>query len=182
MDSDDLKSKSLVVLNRIRSGITLLNIVRDSYQGSITCDADPTPQNVDAMTAVVGKLEEIMQQPWARPGDQLELSLSERLRAAVTIGEHLKHLESEAVGFFAGTYTARTQVPRYDNEEGEMYITGRTPFELVTMFRVVIAPAGSGDRLTVKANDIYVPPKAPAFESGDDLQAQADKLDEDIPF
>ena len=175
---DELQSKSLVVLNRIQSGMTLLNIVRDSYEGSISCEADPTPENIEALTAVVSKLEELMPQPWAPPQVQLTLALSERLRAAVSIGEQLRQLEALGVAFFAGTYTARTQVPRYDDEMGNMYITDRTPYELVTICRVIVAPLSQGDRLTIKAKDIYVPPKPVAVEA----EAEPTKGSDDIPF
>lgn len=178
-DIGELKSKSLVVLNRIQSAITLLNIVRDSYEGTISCEADPTPENIDALTAIVSKLEELMPQPWLSPRDQVVLSLSERLRTAVAIGEQLKQLESQGIAFYAGTYTARTQMPAYDHETGEMYITNRSPYELVTMCRVMVAPLSQGERITTKANDIYVP-KSPV-EQPADVEAQVKENDE-VPF
>lgn len=181
-DVDDLNAKSLVVLNRIRSGMTLLNIVRNSFEGAITCEADPTSENVEAMTAVVERLEELMPQPWASLHDQVQLALSERIRTAVTIGGYLKKLEEQGIAFFAGTYTARTQMPLYDVDEMAMYITSRIPFELVTICRVVVAPLSQGERMTTKASDIYVPSKAPAFETLDELQVDADRTDDDIPF
>jgi len=180
-DVDDLTSKSLVVLNRVVSGISLLNIIRDSYDGKITCEADPTPDNIEALTGVIGKLEELSPDPWRRSGEEPSLSLSDRLRAAVTMGEQLKQLEIQGVGFFAGTYTVRTQIPRPDYETGEMYVTSRTPYELVSFFVVVVAPLTSGDRLTVKASNVYVPPKptpseAPTFEGPPTVSS------EEIPF
>jgi transcriptional regulator with XRE-family HTH domain len=177
---DELKAKSLVVLNRVQSGITLLNIVRDSYEGAISCEADPTPENIDALTAIVSKLEELMPRPWAGPGETIQFPLSERLRTAVAFGDHLKQLEAQDVAFFAGTYTARTQIPRYDPETGEMYTTSRTPFELVTMCRIIVAPASRGERVTVKANDIYVAPQPPA-EPPESPFGQVDEEDE-VPF
>lgn len=176
---DELKSKSLVVLNRIESGIALLNIVRDSYEGTITCEADPNPKNIEALTAIVTKLEELMPQPWSQPHNRIQFPLSERLRTAVAIGEHLRQLEAQGVGFYAGTYTARTQVPAHDYDSGEMYITDRFPYELVTMCRVIVAPLSQGDRITTKANDIFVPPKP--VGSPDDGAAQTNGSD-DIPF
>lgn len=183
-DVDELRAKSLVVLNRIRSGITLLNIVCDSYWGTITCEADPTPDNVEALTGIVGKLEELMPQPWHSPADRPTLlQLSQRLRTAVQIGEQLKFLEEKDVAFFGGTYTARTQVPWYDGEVGEMVTTTRTPYELVTMSRVVVAPRDRGERITIKANDIYVPQKPPPFELPEtEGPRPREELDDQIPF
>ncbi len=150
--------------------------------------------NIEALTGVVSKLEELMPDPWRRHPDNVALSLSDRLRAAVTIGEQIKVLEEKGVAFYAGTYTARTQVPWQDYETGEMSITTRTPYELVTNIVVIVAPIASGDRITVKEKNVYVPPKAPAFESGFEgppakPQTPAPKpsmappaMDEEIPF
>lgn len=179
---DDLNAKSLVVLNRIRSGMTLLNIVRESFEGTIACEADPTSENVEAMTAVVERLEELMPQPWISPHNQVQLALSERIRIAVTIGDYLMQLEEQGIAFFAGTYTARTQLPLYDADTMEMIIFGHSPFELVTICRVVVVPLSQGERITIKANDIYIPSKAPVFDARDELQANANRTDEDIPF
>ena len=182
-DIDELTAKSLVVLNRIQSGIALLNIVRDSYEGRIACEADPTPENIESLTAIVGRLEELMPQPWRPPAEQTGMLLSERLRAAVIFSEQLRNLEVQGVAFYAGTYTAQAQVPLMDYDTHEMYITNRTPFTLVTMCVVIIAPADRGDRITVRANNIYVPPisKVPASEAPEGPQNQVNRED-DVPF
>lgn len=90
--NDEKNDKSLVILNRMQSGIALLNIVRDSYEGKISCEADPTPTNIESLTAVIQKLEQLMPEPWAKPEDQVILPLSERLRVAVEISGRLKEL------------------------------------------------------------------------------------------
>lgn len=180
---DEVTAKSLVVLNRIQSGIKLINIVRDSYEGKITCEADPTMENIDDLTAIVGGLERLMPQPWRKPSDEVEFLLSERLRTAVVFGEQLKNLEAQGVAFYAGTYTAQAQVPSMDYETHAMFITNRTPFELVTMCVIIVAPADRGDRITVQANNIYVPPasKASGPEALQGPQSQLHQGD-DIPF
>lgn len=178
-DIDDLGAKSLVVLNRIRSGMMLMNIVRDSYEGTISCEAEPTSENIEALSAVITKLESLMPQPWERPHQRLSFPLSERLKAAVEVGEQLRQLEGWGIAFYAGTYTARTQVPTWDGDHGEMFISSRTPYELVTICRVIVAHSGQGDRITTKANDIFVPTKPLS-----DTPTENDKkpLDDEIPF
>ncbi|MBZ9698186.1 MULTISPECIES: helix-turn-helix domain-containing protein [unclassified Mesorhizobium] len=178
-DIDDLSAKSLIVLNRIRSGMMLLNIVRDSYEGTISCEAEPTPENIEALSAVIVKLESLMPQPWERPHQRLLFPLSQRLKAAVEVGEQLRQLEGWGIAFYAGTYTARTQVPMWDSDLSEMFISNRSPYELVTMCRVIIAHSDQSDRITTKANDIFVPTKPPSEAS-----AENDKkpLDDEIPF
>jgi len=183
---DELTAKSLVVLNRVQSGIALLNVVRDSFDGKIACEAEPTPENIEALTSVISKLEELMPDPWRRAQDNITLTLSDRLRAAVKIGEQIKVLQDMGVAFYAGTYTASSQIPRQDYDTGEMYITNRSRYELVTNFVVIVAPLSSGDRITVKANNIYVPPTAPAFESGGfespAEQTTSSAADEEVTF
>jgi transcriptional regulator with XRE-family HTH domain len=186
---DELTAKSLVVLNRIQSGIALLNIVRDNYDGRIACEAEPTPDNVDALTSIIGKLEEIMPDPWRRAQDDVTLTLSDRLRAAVAIGEQIKVLEGKGVAFYAGTYTARTQIPWQDYDTGEMQTSSRTPYQLVTNFVVIVAPLSNGERITVKEKNVYAPPKAPAFESGFEgppakspAGPPPSAMEDDIPF
>jgi hypothetical protein len=66
----------------------------------------------------------------------------------------------------------------YDHEIGEMYVTNRSPYELVSMCHVTVAPLSQGERITTKANDIYVPKST---EQPADIDTQAMESDE-IPF
>jgi transcriptional regulator with XRE-family HTH domain len=179
---DDLEAKSLIVLRPIVSGMALINTIRGSFDGAITCEAEPTQQNIDPLTELITALEQWMPQPWRSPSDEPEFPLSARLRVAVTLTEQLKVLATHEISVFISTYTAKAQIPRYDYEERQMYITARTPFDLVTICRIVIAPAARGERMTLKVNDLYVKPKAPIFEAPEDLQAHADQRDDEIPF
>lgn len=181
-DFEDAQAKSVIVLRPVQSGMALINTVRGSFDGTIGCEAEPTPENIDTLTAIVATIEEAMPNPWRKPTEEPDFPLSARLRVAVDLGEHLKRLEGYSISVFVATYTARTQVPHYDMDEGAMYTTSRTPYELVTICKILLAPANRGDRISLKVNDLYVQPQPPAFESPEELQAHADRTDQGAPF
>jgi transcriptional regulator with XRE-family HTH domain len=53
-----------VVLRRTSSGKTLLDTLCDSFSGHLDCAADPTQENVDALTAFVEDIENLIANPW----------------------------------------------------------------------------------------------------------------------
>jgi hypothetical protein len=52
-----------VVLRRTSSGKTLLDTLCDSFSGHLDCAADPTQENVDALTALVEDIENLIANP-----------------------------------------------------------------------------------------------------------------------
>ena len=133
-----------VVLRPITSGKVLLDMFLDSFQVKLRCDAEPTKQNIDTLSKVVADLERMVPDMWANPGELEKLSLANRLRSSVQLSEQLVSLNKLGIAVYAGAYTASALVPRYDGDEGHMYISGRQKAEPVTVCRVMVAPANLG--------------------------------------
>jgi transcriptional regulator with XRE-family HTH domain len=170
-EEGDERESNAVVLRPVTSGKILLEIAYDSFSGKLYCEVEPTQDNVEPLTAMIEEIEGLIPNPWDDPAPGL--SLSERLRRSVTLTAKLAALERFEVAVFAGTYTARAQIPRYDTDEGHMYIRDRFPFEPVTICRVTLAPR-KNERVVIKVTDKWVEP-APGKADSDD---EAD----DIPF
>lgn len=171
-DGEDLAAQSLIVLRPVESGMALINTIHGSFDGKITCEAEPTVDNIDVLTAITSAIEGMMPDPW-RPADEPDFLLSAKLRHAVDLNGQLKQLDGFDIAVYVATYTAQAMMPSFDMDTGEMYISHRTPLSLVNICRIMIAPTARGDRITLKVDDLYVPPKAPVFEPADM---------EDIPF
>lgn len=169
-DGDDRESNA-VVLRPVASGKALLDILYDSFTGQLGCAVEPTSENVDELTTMVEEIEGLIPDPWADPSVP-RLTLAERLRKAVSLTAQLEALGKFNVAVFAGTYTARAQVPVYDMDEGHMYTRRNFPFEPVTICRVLLETR-TKDRAVVKVTDKWKPPNK-ADASGE--------LDDDIPF
>lgn len=169
-DNDDEADggRNAVVLRRITSGKALLDILCDSFSGKLYCEVEPTVENVEALTTMVEDIERLIPNPWAAPEDPASMSLAERLRTAVTWTTKLAALENFNVAVFAGTYTAKAQVPRYDIDEGHMVTWSHTPFVPVTICRVMLE-ARSHDRVVLKVTDKWTEPAPTKSESADDI-------------
>lgn len=170
--AEELLAQSLIVLRPVQSGMALINSVCGSFDAKISCEAEPNVDNIEVLTAFIEGVEGIMPDPWRAPIDEPGFVLSARLRMAVGMNEQIKQLEEFGISVFTGIYTAKTQIPRYDLDEGHMYVTNTTPFEQVTICRIMVA-AAKQDRITLKVDDLYVPPKASSLEATDT---------EDMPF
>jgi transcriptional regulator with XRE-family HTH domain len=170
IDEDDAADgePNAVVLRRITSGKALLDILWNSFSGKLYCEVEPTTANVDALTTMVEEIERLIPEPWATPQESVSMSLAERLRTALAWTTKLSSLETFDVAIFAGTYTARAQVPRYDLDEGHMYTLDRFPFESVTICRVMLAKK-SEDRVVLKVTDKWTEPAPTKPESNDDI-------------
>jgi transcriptional regulator with XRE-family HTH domain len=121
-DQPETSESNAVVLRRITSGKTLIDLVCGSFSGKLYCAAEPTEENIDALTDMVERIERLIPQPWVPPFEAESLSLAQRLREALAITAQLAELEKFGIAVFAGTYTARAQVPHYDPDEGCMAI------------------------------------------------------------
>jgi transcriptional regulator with XRE-family HTH domain len=171
IDQPETSESNAVVLRRITSGKTLIDIVCGSFSGKIYCAAEPTEENIDALTDMIERIEKLIPQPWETPMEAESLTLAQRLREALAIGARLPELEKFGITVFAGTHMARAQVPRYDVDEGLMCTWMNQRFEPVTVCRVSISPVGV-ERVTVKVSDEWqdqAPPAPPP-------------IDDDIPF
>jgi transcriptional regulator with XRE-family HTH domain len=168
----DVSESNAVVLRRITSGTALIGLIYDSFSAKLYCAAEPTEENIDALTEMVERIERLIPNPWQSPMEDEGLTLAQRLREALAITARLADLEKFGIAVFAGTYTARAQVPRYDVDEGHMYTRINQRFEPVTVCRVSINPMGV-ERVTVKVSDKWQDNQAPA---------SAAPIDDEIPF
>jgi transcriptional regulator with XRE-family HTH domain len=170
------KERNAVVLRRVVSGKALLDIVCDSFSGKVYCNAEPTSENIDVLSAIVEKLEKLIPNPWENPMENNTVTLADRLRAAVILTAELAELEKAGVAVYAGTYTASAQVPHYDMDEGCMYVRTKQRHEPVTVCRVFVERLGV-ERIIVKVDDEWEEP-APASPS---LLSRLG-ADDEIPF
>lgn len=162
-----------VVLRRISSGKALVDLIYDSFSGKLYCAAEPTEDNIDALTGMIERIEKLIPNPWEAPTEAEILTLSQRLREALAVKTQLAELEKFEIAVFAGTYTARAQVPQYSTDEGHMYVRMNQQFEPVTVCRVSINPVGV-ERVTVKVSDEWKE-EAPS-------PSRPPPEDDDIPF
>ncbi len=165
-----------VVLRRTSSGKAVLDALCSCFSGHLECAAEPTPENVDALTELVEHIERHIPNPWQTPMDADVLTLSQRLREALEIKTKIEALEKFGLATFIGTYTSRAQVPHYDIDEGCMSTRIKQKFEPVKVARISIAPAEL-DRITVRVSDQWeepAPQKEPASEPI--------PIDDEIPF
>lgn len=156
-DQTETGESNAVVLRRITSGKVLIDLVCDAFSGKLYCGAEPTEENIDALTDMVERIEKLIANPWESPMEAESITLAQRLREAVAITARLAELEKFGIAVFAGTYTARAQVPRFDMDEGHMYTNKNQRFEPVTVCRISINPVGL-ERVTVKVADEWQDP------------------------
>jgi transcriptional regulator with XRE-family HTH domain len=166
------KERNAVVLRRVTSGKSLLDIICDSFSGKVYCNAEPTAENIEVLGSMVERLEGLVPDPWQNPFETTPVTLADRLRSAVTLTAQLTDLEKAGIAVYAGTYTASAQVPQYDSDEGHMYISSTQRFRPVTVCRVIVDRMGL-DRVTLKVNDEWVEPTPAPIKIG---------ADDEIPF
>ncbi len=162
-----------VVLRRVTSGKSLQDMICGSFSGSVSCYAEPTVENIEALAAMIEKLEGLMPDPWEPPSDSGPVPLADRLRSAVNLTTQLKELENVGLGVYAATYSARAKVPRYDpyceHSHNGMYTTHSQEFEKVTVCCVGVEKLGK-DKFVVMVQDKWT-------------GRLSDQLDDDtIPF
>jgi transcriptional regulator with XRE-family HTH domain len=172
IEQSETSESNAVVLRRTTSGMALIEIVCDSFSGKLYCAAEPTEDNIATLTDLVERVERLIPKPWALPFEVENLTMAQRLREALVTTSQIAELEKFGIAVFAGTYTARAQVPHFDPDEGQMCIWGHQKFEPVTVCRVSINPVGV-DRITVKVSDKWQD-ETPLPPSSDD--------DDEIPF
>ncbi|CAN7249164.1 helix-turn-helix domain-containing protein [Bosea sp. LjRoot90] len=172
--SDPKEERNAVALRHISSGKALLDIILGSFSGTLYCNAEPTAHNIDSLSGMVEQLENLIPNPWTTPMEDIRLSLAQRLRLAVNISEEISNLERLGIAIYAGTYTASAQIPNFDMDTGEMYVSGRQRPQPVTVCRIVVDRVGLS-RVVVKVQDEWEEP-TPAHAMGNSGAS------DDIPF
>lgn len=166
-DGDD-RENNAVVLRPVASGKALLDAVYESFTASLDCQVEPTAENIEALTSIVEKIEGLLPNPWLSPHERTDLMLAERLRRSVELSAKLADLDQFGIAVFAGTYTARAQVPYYDMEEGMMLVRRRDSYQPVTICRVTLEMRKK-ERVVVMVTDKWEPPLPDKPEANDDI-------------
>jgi transcriptional regulator with XRE-family HTH domain len=147
-------AKGHVVLIPVASGRRIVDVIRTSFEAEITFDVEPTQDNLNPLAQLAGLLEPFQPKPWESPYERYTPSYSEILEEQAKVNSLLPKLSELGINVFLATYTSSRQIPRYDEDEGRMYITNRTPFEKVRIGLVVVSDSSSS-HLTRKPDDIY---------------------------
>jgi transcriptional regulator with XRE-family HTH domain len=166
-DYEEIPERNAVALRQVTSGKTLLDIVYGSFSGRLTCNVEPTAENVEALSAMVEEIEGLIPNPWEPLPLGHPVTLAQRLRAAVALTARLQTLEALGIAVYAGTYTAMTRLPRVDGETYEIYTRTDAPFEPVTLCRITLDKSGFSG-ITLFVDDKWTEPEP--------------TLDDDIPF
>ena len=164
--------QNAVVLRPCSSGKVLLDIIQNSFSCRIDCKAEPTAHNIEILSHIVEIIERYLPEAWLIPSEKVSFSLAENLRISVRLTKLILELEKYGIGIFAGHYTAKSQVPRYDYYENCMYVRTNQEYEPVTISHVLIAPKLT-DRITIQVDDEWKEPEQ-KFELKD--------LEDEIPF
>ena len=158
----DEEGKSLdefnaVALRPISSSKMLMDVVCDSFSAKLTCKAEPTAENIEALVSFSEMLEEMLPDPWSSAMENVSLSFADRIRVSVSLSDRLSRLDDLNISVYAGTYTASAKVPRYDVDEGHMYTHVRQKFEPVTACRVLVDRSGL-ERVVEQVSDKWEAP------------------------
>jgi transcriptional regulator with XRE-family HTH domain len=165
-NEDIVVDNNAVVLRRVVSGKHLLDMLKDNFSGSLTCEVEPTTENIDTIAGSIEEIEKLIPDPWEwTPGEKF--SLADHLRSAVKLSEKIKILEEVGVAIFAGSYTASAIVPLYDPYEG-LHIRNSQKPEPVTVSRIVLADPSKA-RIVLRVNDVWEEPKPTPVEELDDI-------------
>ncbi len=147
-------AKGHVVLIPVASGRRIVDVIRTSFEAEITFDVEPTQDNLNPLAQIAGLLEPFQPKPWENPYERRTFSYSEVLEEQAKVNTLLPKLSDLGINVFLATYMSSRKIPHYDVDEGQMYVTARTPFEKVKIGLVVVSDSSSS-YLTRKPDDIY---------------------------
>lgn len=75
-DQTETSESNAVVLRRITSGKTLIDLVCDSFSGKLYCAAEPTEENINTLTDMIERVEKLIPKPWETPMEAETLTLT----------------------------------------------------------------------------------------------------------
>lgn len=155
--SNDASPKTIkpgeVVLVEATRGSRLVNTLRQAFMATFEYEAEPTEENLPLLEEIAEVLNAAWQNPWEPAFDQVGQSTdAELLRLQAKANRIIPSLHNLGIRVFVGTYTSRQQRPRYDVDEGHMYVTNRTPRERVTNVRVVVSDEVAGHLIRIPSD------------------------------
>lgn len=134
-----------VVLVPITRGSRLVNTLRDAFMAKFEYEAEPTEDNLPLLEEIAEILNAAWENPWEPPSSRFgESTDAELLRLQAKANRVIPSLQDQGIRIFMGTYSSLQQQPRYDVDDGHMYIRDGWPRERVTNVRVVVSDDAVG--------------------------------------
>lgn len=150
----DDKEWNEVVLVPMTSGRRIVDTIRKSFEAELSFDVEPSMVNIEPLANLAKLLEPFVPMIWETPNEWYDPSRAEVLQKQAEVNEVLSILSGLGVTVFAATYTSRRQHPRYDYDEGHMYVTERTPYERSEIALVVVSDTTASHLMRVPTDII----------------------------
>jgi len=113
--SDNAESN---VLKRVEDGETVIRSLEAAIMSELSCSANPTPDLMPVLRAVIAHMESLMRSPWDEEA-RAPLSFSsviDRLEAVAALNGHLADLEREGLALYLGSLTVFVRAPQWSEE------------------------------------------------------------------
>ena len=143
-----------VVLVPASSGRRIIDTLRSSFEAEISFEVEPTKQIIEPLTRIAKLMSLFKPDPWEQPRERYDPNYAEILEKQAELNEVLPELAGLGVNLFLGTYKARKQEPRYDMEEGVMYVRPNWAAVEVTIALLVITDT-SATHLIRRPDDVF---------------------------
>lgn len=130
-----------VILVPITRGSRLVNLLRSAFFAKFEYEAEVTEANLPDLE----ELASVFNGAWADPWElNSGCSDAELLRFQAKANRLLPALAEQGVRVFGAAYPSMQKRPRYDMDEGQMYISGRMNSEDVTNAVIVVSDETTG--------------------------------------
>lgn len=150
----DKKAWNEVVLVPVNSGRRIVDALRTAFEGDVNYDVEPTTENIEPLAKLASLLEPFKPAPWEIPPNQYDPDQATILKKQAELNALIPSLLEMGINIYLGTYPASRQMPRYDFDEGCMYIKTTFPFESAPVALVVVTDTISS-HLMRKPDDFY---------------------------
>lgn len=151
----DKKAWNDVILVPVNSGRRVIDALKGSFEAEIVFDVEPTNDNIEPLAQLAALLEPFKPEPWEIPQAQYDPSQAEVLQKQAEVNALLPSLLEMGINIFLCTYPASRQIPRYDMDEGCMYITEKFRFQAAQVALVVVSDT-SASHMMRKPDDMHV--------------------------
>ncbi|MCB2130080.1 MAG: helix-turn-helix transcriptional regulator [Rhodobacteraceae bacterium] len=159
-----------VILVPVSSGRRLIEALRGSFEAEVAFDVEPTKDNIEPLAQLAALLEPFKPEPWEIPQAQYDPSQADVLQKQAEVNALLPSLLDMGINVFLGSYPASRQIPRYDMDEGCMYVRHNFPYRAVQVALLVVSDT-TASHLMRKPDDLHV-----------EMESRRSDLDNDIPF
>ena len=144
-----------VILVPTNSGRRMVDALRTSFEAEITFDVEPTKDNIGPLAQLATLLEPFKPEPWEIPQAQYDPSQADVLQKQAEVNALLPSLVEMGINVFLGSYPASRQIPRYDMDEGCMYIRETFSYESAQITLLVVSDT-SASHLMRKPEDMHI--------------------------